>query len=125
MVMLEDLVAVLGRGEEECELAIRRPRDLMVEFNILTGERAGATGVVRKQAGSLLFILPDEFRVLLGRELTFGRFHPVGDFRQTCANNCCAAGVGPRLSPSVFLLRDLRPSNVATRQREKFDLIFD
>src|SRR5262245_11138954 len=72
MVLLDGTVAVLvGSGERMRELAIQRPRDLMAELNILTGQRVHATGVVR-EAGSVLVVPADEFRALLGRELVFG-----------------------------------------------------
>src|SRR5262249_46715059 len=74
MVLLDGTVAVLvGSGERMRELAIQRPRDLMAELNILTGQRVHATGVVR-EAGSILVVPADEFRALLGRELVFGDF---------------------------------------------------
>jgi CRP-like cAMP-binding protein len=74
MVLLEGRVAVVvGSGESERELAIQRPRDLMVELNILTGQRVHATGIVR-EAGAILFVAAQEFRALLGRELVFGDF---------------------------------------------------
>src|SRR5262245_27610305 len=54
MVLLEGTVAVLvGSAERMRELAIQRPRDLMAELNILTGQRVHATGVVR-EAGAVL-----------------------------------------------------------------------
>jgi hypothetical protein len=37
-------------GDTQRPLAIQKPRDLMVEFNILGGERVGATGIVRNRA---------------------------------------------------------------------------
>src|SRR5262249_10698522 len=74
MVLLDGTVAVLvGSGERMRELAIQRPRDLMAELNILTGQRVHANGVVR-EAGSILVVPADEFRALLGRELVFGDF---------------------------------------------------
>src|SRR6516162_606666 len=69
MVLLAGSVVVLvGSGERTRELAIQRPRDLMAELNILTGQRVHATGVVR-EAGSVLVVPAQEFRGLLVREL--------------------------------------------------------
>jgi Cyclic nucleotide-binding domain len=74
MVLIEgSVMVVIGSGDAERELAIQRPRDLMVELNILTGERVQATGVVR-EAGSVLVVPASEFRAILGRELVFGDF---------------------------------------------------
>ena len=51
MVLLEGRVAVvLGSGESERELVIHRPRDLMIELNLLTGQRVHASGVVERLA---------------------------------------------------------------------------
>ena len=74
MVLLAGRVAVvLGSGETARELVVNRARDLMAELNILTGQRVGATGIVR-EAGSMLVVPADEFRALLGRDLGFGDF---------------------------------------------------
>jgi CRP-like cAMP-binding protein len=76
MAVLEGTVVVLlGSDDAVRPLAIQRPRDLMVEFNILTGEPVGATAIVQ-EAGSLLVVPAEEFRALLGRELVFGDFVP-------------------------------------------------
>src|SRR5215472_15173330 len=72
MVLLEGCVAVIvGTAEAERELVTHRPRDLMADLSILTGERVHAHGVVR-EAGSMLVVPAEKFRALLGRELTFG-----------------------------------------------------
>ena len=43
MVLLEGLVAVvIGSGSTARDLCVQQPRDLMVEFSIVTGEQAGA-----------------------------------------------------------------------------------
>lgn len=114
MVVLEGLVAVvLGGGDAERELAIQRPRDLMVEFNILTGERVGATGIVR-EAGSLLFVPADEFRALLGRELTFGDFVLQTLFRRRKAIERLQLGiqiVGSRFDRDTHRLREFAARN--------------
>src|SRR5262249_29885915 len=74
MVLMEGLVTVvIGSGSTAHDLCVQRPRDLMAEFNIVTGEHVGATGVVQA-AGSVLAVPASEFRALLGRELTFGEF---------------------------------------------------
>ena len=74
MVLLEGRVAVIeGSIDSGRELALQLPRDLMVELNVFTGQRLGATGVVR-EAGSVLVLPVAEFRALVGRELEFGDF---------------------------------------------------
>jgi thioredoxin reductase (NADPH) len=74
MVLLEGRVdVVLGVGDAARLLAIQLPRDLMAELNVFTGQRVGATGIVR-QSGSILAVPAEEFRALVGRELIFGDF---------------------------------------------------
>jgi thioredoxin reductase (NADPH) len=92
MVLMEGTLAVVvGSGETERDLAIQKPRDLMVEFNILTGEPVGATGIVR-EAGSVLVVPANEFRAILGRELTFGDFVLQTLFRRRSAIQPAAVG---------------------------------
>ena len=114
MVVLEGRVAVmLGSGDEARELAIQRPRDLMVELNILTGQRVGATGVVR-EAGSLLIVPADEFRALLGRELVFGDFVLQTLFRRRKAIERLQLGiqiVGSRFDRNTHRLREFAARN--------------
>jgi CRP-like cAMP-binding protein len=51
MVLLEGRVAiVLGSGDCARDVTIHRPRDIMIELNILTGHRVQANGVVRERA---------------------------------------------------------------------------
>jgi thioredoxin reductase (NADPH) len=74
MVVREGIVSVLvGNGEEERELVTQGPGDLMVELNLFTGQVTGATGIVR-EPGSVLAVAADEFRDLVGRDLSFGDF---------------------------------------------------
>lgn len=74
MVLLEGRVAVIeGSIDSGQGLAVQLPRDLMVELNVFTGQRVGATGLVR-EAGSVLVLPVAEFRGLVGRELEFGDF---------------------------------------------------
>src|SRR5262245_13669840 len=74
MVLLEGLVAVVvGTGDAQRELVRHRPGDIMADLSILTGERTHAAGIVRK-AGSMLVVPAEDFRTLLGRELSFGDF---------------------------------------------------
>jgi thioredoxin reductase (NADPH) len=54
MVVLEGSVVVtVGKGDSERELAIQCPRDLIAELNVPTGQKVGATGIVR-EAGWVL-----------------------------------------------------------------------
>jgi thioredoxin reductase (NADPH) len=114
MVLLKGLVAVvIGSGETERDLCIQRPRDLMVEFNILTGEPVGATGVVR-EAGSLLAIPAVEFRAMLGRELIFGDFVLQMLFRRRRAIERLQLGiqvVGSRFDRDTQRLREFASRN--------------
>src|SRR5215471_5635157 len=56
MVLLEGRVAVvLGSGDAARDITIHRPRDIMIELNLLTGHRVHANGVVR-EAGSVLVV---------------------------------------------------------------------
>jgi thioredoxin reductase (NADPH) len=114
MVLLEGRVAVVvGSGDSVRELAVQRPRDLMVEFNILTGERVGATGIVR-EAGSLLVVPAAGFRTLLGRELTFGDFVLQTLFRRRKAIERFQLGiqiVGSRFDRDTHRLREFAARN--------------
>jgi thioredoxin reductase (NADPH) len=114
MVVLEGQVAVvIGDGDAARELAIQRPRDLMVEFNILTGEHVGATGVVR-EAGSLLVVPADEFRAILGRELVFGDFVLQTLLRRRKAIERLQLGiqiVGSRFDRDTHRLREFAARN--------------
>src|SRR5215467_7936706 len=114
MVLLDGTVAVLvGSGERMRELAIQRPRDLMAELNILTGQRVHATGVVR-EAGSILVVPADEFRALLGRELVFGDFVLQTLFRRRQAIERLRMGiqiVGSRFDRDTHRLREFAARN--------------
>ena len=114
MVLLEGRVAVvLGSGESERELVIHRPRDLMIELNLLTGQRVHATGVVR-EAGSILSVPAQEFRALLGRELVFGDFVLQMLFRRRQAIERLVMGiqiVGSRFDRNTHRLREFAARN--------------
>ena len=114
MVLLEGRVAVvLGSGESERELVIHRPRDLMIELNLLTGQRVHATGVVR-EAGSILSVPAQEFRALLGRELVFGDFVLQMLFRRRQAIQRLVMGiqiVGSRFDRDTHRLREFAARN--------------
>ena len=114
MVLLEGTVTVLvGSAERRRELAIQRPRDLMAELNVLTGQRVHATGVVR-EAGSVLVVPADEFRALLGRELVFGDFVLQTLFRRRQAIERLRMGiqiVGSRFDRDTHRLREFAARN--------------
>jgi CRP-like cAMP-binding protein len=114
MVLMEGCVSVMmGSGADERELAIQRPRDLMVELNLLTGQRVHATGVVR-EAGSALVIPAEEFRALLGRELVFGDFVLQTLFRRRQALERLQLGiqiVGSRFDRDTHRLREFAARN--------------
>jgi thioredoxin reductase (NADPH) len=114
MILLEGRVAVvLGSGESERELVIHRPRDLMIELNLLTGQRVHATGVVR-EAGSILSVPAQEFRALLGRELVFGDFVLQMLFRRRQAIERLVMGiqiVGSRFDRDTHRLREFAARN--------------
>jgi thioredoxin reductase (NADPH) len=114
MVLLEGCVAVMaGDGESARLLAIQRSRDLMVELNILTGQRTGATGVVR-EGGKVLMVPAEEFRSLLGRELVFGDFVLQTMFRRRQAIERLQLGVqivGSRFDRDTHRLREFAARN--------------
>ena len=114
MVLIEGSVAVvIGSGDTERELAIQRPRDLMVELNILTGERVQATGVVR-EPGSVLVVPAAEFRAILGSELVFGDFVLQTLFRRRRALERLRMGiqiVGSRFDRDTHRLREFAARN--------------
>jgi len=114
LVLLEGRVSVvLGTGDAMRELVVQRPRDLMVEFNILTGEPVGATGIVR-EAGSVLEIPAHDFRMLLGRESIFGDFILQTMFRRRRAIERFQLGihiVGSRFDRDTHRLREFAARN--------------
>jgi thioredoxin reductase (NADPH) len=114
MVLLEGRVAVVvGMAEAERELVSHRPRDLMADLSILTGERVHARGVVR-EAGSMLVVPAPEFRALLGRELTFGDFVLQTLFRRRQAIAHLRLGiriVGSRFDRDTHRLREFAARN--------------
>ena len=121
MVLLAGEVAVF-EGDEEArrELAVQRPRDLMAELNIFTGQRVGASAIVR-QAGSVLAVPPDEFRALVGRELEFGDFVLQTLFRRRRAVS--QLGIGIRIVGSAFDPDTVRLREFASRNRIVSDWI--
>lgn len=119
MVLLEGLVSVVaGSGHDARVVAVQRPRDLMVELNLFTGQGSEAEGIVR-EAGSVLAIEASEFRALVGRELEFGDFVLQTLFRRRQALERLALGVrivGSRFDPDTQRLREF-----AIRNRLLFD----
>jgi thioredoxin reductase (NADPH) len=114
MVLLEGRVAiVLGSGDVARDITIHRPRDIMIELNILTGHRVHANGVVR-EAGSILVVPAEEFRALLGRELVFGDFILQMLFRRRKAIERLRSGiqiVGSGFDRNTHRLREFAARN--------------
>jgi thioredoxin reductase (NADPH) len=114
MVLVEGHVSiVLGSDDAGRELAVQRPRDLMAEFNIFTGEPVGATGIVR-EAGSVLVIAAPDFRALLGREAVFGDFVLQTLFRRRKAIERLRLGIrirGSRFDRDTHRLREFASRN--------------
>ena len=114
MVVREGTVSVLvGSGEEERELVRQGPGDLMVELNLFTGQGTGATGIVR-ESGSVLAVSGDEFRELVGRELSFGDFVLQTLFRRRQALERLQLGiriVGSRFDRDTQRLREFAVRN--------------
>ena len=119
MVVLEGLVSVVvGRGQDEREVAVQRPGDLMAELNLFTGQGSAAAGIVRKK-GSVLAIPASEFRALIGRELEFGDFVLQTLFRRRQALERLALGV--RIVGSRFDRDTQRLREFAIRNRLLFE----
>jgi thioredoxin reductase (NADPH) len=114
MVVLEGaVVVVVGQGDVERELALQLPGDLMVELNLFTGQRVGATGIAR-EPGSVLVVPAEAFRKLLGRELEFGDFVFQMLFRRRQALERLQVGiqiVGPASDPDTLRLREFAARN--------------
>jgi thioredoxin reductase (NADPH) len=114
MVLLEGRVAVLmGSGEPERVLTIHRPRDLVIELSLLTGERVHATGVVH-EAGSVLVVPAQEFRALLARDPVFGDFVLQMLFRRRQAVERLRMGIqiiGSRFDRDTHRLREFAARN--------------
>jgi thioredoxin reductase (NADPH) len=114
MVLLEGEVVVrVAQAGIERELAQQLPGDLMVELNLFTGQRVGATGVV-KRAGSVLVVPADAFRALLGRDMEFGDFVFQMLFRRRQALARVRVGiqiVGPAADRDTLRLRDFAARN--------------
>jgi thioredoxin reductase (NADPH) len=115
MVVLEGSVSVVvGSGEDARVLALQRPGDLMAELNVFTGQGTGATGIVQ-EAGSVLAVPADEFRALVGRELSFGDFVLQTLFRRRQALERLQLGVlrivGSRFDRDAQRLREFAVRN--------------
>ncbi|HEY2651764.1 MAG TPA: FAD-dependent oxidoreductase [Solirubrobacteraceae bacterium] len=114
MVLLEGSVqVVLSRGGEQNQVVTQRPRDLMAELNVFTGQRNAASAVV-VESGSVLVIAAREFRALLGRELEFGDFVFQTMFRRRRAIERLRLGikiVGPASNPDTVRLREFASRN--------------
>jgi thioredoxin reductase (NADPH) len=114
MVVLEGTVSVLvGGGEDQRELVRQGPGDLMVELNLFTGQGTGATGIVR-EPGSVLAVPADQFRELVGRDLSFGDFVLQTLFRRRQALERLQLGiriVGSRFDPDTQRLREFAVRN--------------
>jgi thioredoxin reductase (NADPH) len=114
MVLLEGRVAVIGgSGDATPELVVHRPRDLMADLSILTGEPVHAHGVVQ-EAGSMLVVPMERFRTLLGRELVFGDFVLQTLFRRRQAVAHLRLGiriVGSRFDRDTHRLREFAARN--------------
>jgi thioredoxin reductase (NADPH) len=114
LVVLEGTVVVLvDSGERTRELAMQRPRDLMVELNLFTGQGTGAMGVVR-EPGSVLAVPAEEFRALVGRDLSFGDFVLQTLFRRRRALERLQLGVriiGSRFDRDTQRLREFAVRN--------------
>lgn len=114
MVVREGTVSVLvGSGKEKRELVTQGPGDLMVELNLFTGQGTGATGIVR-EPGSVLAIPADEFRELVGRDLSFGDFVLQILFRRRQALERLQLGiriVGSRFDRATQRLREFAVRN--------------
>jgi thioredoxin reductase (NADPH) len=114
MVLLEGSVAALvGSGEDERELVLLRPGDLLAELNVFTGQGAGETGIVR-EAGSVLAVPQAEFRALVGRELSFGGWVLQTLFRRRQALERLQLGVrivGSRVDRDTLRLREFAVRN--------------
>ena len=114
MVVLAGSVSVLvGAGEEERQLVTQGPGDLMVELNLFTGQGTAATGIVR-EPGSVLAIPANEFRELVGRDLSFGDFVLQMLFRRRQALERLQLGiriVGSRFDRATQRLREFAVRN--------------
>src|SRR5262249_52810880 len=74
MVLLAGIVTVtIGQGDATRIVAIQRPRDLLAELCVLTGQLTSATGAVT-EAGSALFVPQAALRDLIGHDQVFGAF---------------------------------------------------
>ena len=121
MVVLEGSVSVLvGSGSETRELARQRPRDLMVELNVFTGQGSEATGVVR-EAGAVLAVPAHDFRALVGRELSFGELVMQTLFRRRQALERLRVGI--RIVGSPFDRDTQRLREFALRNRLLHDWV--
>jgi thioredoxin reductase (NADPH) len=122
MVVLEGRVAVLlGSGDGALVIAHQRPRDLMVELSLFTGQPVGATAIVQ-EAGKLLVVAADEFRALVGRELVFGDFVLQTLFRRRRAIERLGL-VGIRIVGSRFDRDTHRLREFAARNRVLHDWV--
>jgi thioredoxin reductase (NADPH) len=113
VVLRGSVAAVIGSGEDARELVSLRPGDLLTELGVFTGQRLDHAGIVR-EAGSVLVVPADEFRALVGRELSFGDFVLQLLFRRRQAFERLLTGVrivGSRFCPNTQRLREFAVRN--------------
>jgi thioredoxin reductase (NADPH) len=114
LVVLEGRVSVLiGRGGGSRELVSQGSRNLVAGVNLLTGQRAWATGVARV-AGSVLAVTAEDFHAILSRELAFGDFILQTLFRRRQAIERLRVGlqiVGSRFDRDTHRLREFAARN--------------
>jgi thioredoxin reductase (NADPH) len=114
VLLAGEVTVTIGDGEHARTLALQRPRDLLAELRVLTGQRNGATGVVAT-AGSALFIPQGALRELIGRDLVFGGFILDTLFRRRHAIQRLVTGI--QIIGSAFDRDTHRLREFATRNR--------
>jgi thioredoxin reductase (NADPH) len=114
VLLAGEVTVTIGDGEHALTLALQRPRDVLAELSVLTGQRNGATGVVAT-AGSALFIPQRALRELIGRDLVFGGFILDTLFRRRHAIQRLVTGI--QIIGSAFDRDTHRLREFATRNR--------
>jgi thioredoxin reductase (NADPH) len=114
MVVLDGSISiVVGSGADARELALMGPGDLIAELSLFTGQGPGASAIAL-EAGSVLAVAPEEFRALVGRELSFGDFVLQTLFRRRQALERLQLGVrivGSRFDRDTQRLREFAVRN--------------
>jgi thioredoxin reductase (NADPH) len=113
VLLAGEVTVTFGEGDRARTIALQRPRDLLAELNVLTGQRNAATGLVT-ESGSALFVPQAAIREIISRDLVFGAFILDTLFRRRHAIERLVTGIqiiGSRFDRNTHRLREFATRN--------------